>query len=87
MTTTPRIAITPMPAAPRTLPSFSRLVTPGTGVVAIVDGVVLVGNPATGKPVFINQNGGGLSQQVLQGLRGVLSPSVYSALLALIHGP
>jgi filamentous hemagglutinin family protein len=67
------------------LPSFSRLVTPGTGVVAIVDGVVIIGDPGTGKPVFLNQ-GGGFSQQVLQDLRGVLSPSVYSALLALIHG-
>jgi filamentous hemagglutinin family protein len=68
------------------LPSFSRLVTPGTGVVAIVDGVVIIGDPGTGKPVFLNQ-GGGFSQQVLTDLRGVLSPSVYSALLALIHGP
>jgi filamentous hemagglutinin family protein len=68
------------------LPSFSRLVTPGTGVVAIVDGVVIIGDPATGKPVFLNQ-GGGFSQQVLTDLSGVLSPSVYSALLALIHGP
>jgi hypothetical protein len=54
-------------------------------VVAIVDGVVIIGDPGTGKPVFLNQ-GGGFSQQVLQDLRGVLSPSVYSALLALIHG-
>jgi hypothetical protein len=69
------------------LPSFSRLVTPGTGVVAIVDGVVIIGNPANGKPVFLNGGGNsGFSQQVLQDLRGVLSPSVYSALLALIHG-
>jgi hypothetical protein len=46
----------------------------------------VVGDPKTGKPVFLNQPGAPLSQSVLAGLQGVLSPSVYNELLALIHG-
>jgi filamentous hemagglutinin family protein len=68
------------------LPAFSRLATPESGVVEIIDGVVVVGDPKTGKPVFLNQPGAPLSQSVLAGLQGVLSPSVYNELLALIHG-
>lgn len=67
------------------LPAFSRLVTPGSGVVQIIDGVVVIGDPSTGKPVFLNQPGASLSQGALAGLRGVLSPSVYNELIALIH--
>ena len=68
------------------LPASSRLATPDTGVVEIIDGVVVIGDPQTGKPIFIDQPGTPLSQAVLDGLRGVLSPSVYNELLALIHG-
>jgi hypothetical protein len=67
------------------LPSFARLVTPGTGVVEIINGVVVIGDPQTGKPIFLNQPGTALSQTALTDLRGVLSPSVYNELLALIH--
>jgi filamentous hemagglutinin family protein len=69
------------------LPAFSRLVTPGTGVVEIINGVVVIGDPSTGKPVFLNRPGSSLSQTALTDLRGVLSPSVYNELIALIHAP
>jgi filamentous hemagglutinin family protein len=68
------------------LPAFSRLATADSGVVEIIDGAVIVGDPKTGKPIFLNQAGTPLSQAVLDGFRDVLSPSVYNELLALIHG-
>jgi filamentous hemagglutinin family protein len=68
------------------LPAFSRLATADSGVVEIIDGAVVVGDPKTGKPVFLNQPGAPLSQAVLEDFREVLSPSVYNELLALIHG-
>ena len=68
------------------LPAFSRLATADSGVVEIIGGTVIVGDPKTGKPVFLNQPGTPLSQEVLNGFRDVLSPSVYNELLALIHG-
>ena len=68
------------------LPAFSRLATADSGVVEIIGGTVIVGDPKTGKPVFLNQPGAPLSPAVLSSFQSVLSPAVYNELLALIHG-
>jgi hypothetical protein len=68
------------------LPAFSRLVVPGTGVVEIIGGVIVVGSPQTGNPIFLSNPGGFLPPAVVANLQGVLSPSAYNQLLALING-
>jgi filamentous hemagglutinin family protein len=68
------------------LPSLSRLVTPGTGVVTIADGFVIVGNPRTGAAIYLNRNPQGLPGGAIAGLQSVLSPAVYNELRALIYG-
>jgi filamentous hemagglutinin family protein len=68
------------------LPSFSRLITSDTGVVEIIGGAVVIGDPATGKPIFLNTPGTSLSQEAMLDLKSTLSPNVYNELLAIIHG-
>jgi filamentous hemagglutinin family protein len=68
------------------LPSLSRLVTPGTGVVTIADGFVVVGNPRTGAAIYLDRNPQGLPGGAIAGLQSVLSPAVYNELRALIYG-
>ncbi len=68
------------------LPAFDRLVTPGVGVVEIIDGVIVVGCPETGNPVFLGGTGGCLPQDAMNALRGVLSSGAYNQLFSLTHG-
>ena len=69
------------------LPALSRLVTPDTGIVTIVDGVVVVGRPGTGKPVFLyGPSSHGLPTEAVYGLRNVMTPEVYHELEKLIYG-
>ena len=68
------------------LPAFERLVTPGVGVVEIVDGVIIVGCPSSGDPVFLSRPGTCLPQDAIGALRGVLSSTTYTELLPYTHG-
>jgi filamentous hemagglutinin family protein len=61
------------------LPALDRLVTPGTGVVEIIDGRVVIVFPPGGTP-------GGMPSGALGALNGVLSPGVYNQLFSLTHG-
>jgi filamentous hemagglutinin family protein len=67
-------------------PALSKLVTPGTGVVVMGDGFVVVGDPHTGSAIYLNEAGHGLPQAVVNGLQSVLSPSVFTELRGLIYG-
>ena len=67
------------------LPAFDRLVTSSTGVVEIIDGVIVIGCPASGNPVFLSNPGKCLPEDAIGALRGVLSSGTYNQLLPYTH--